>query len=294
MDIRQLRCFDAVLRTGAMTKAADLLGLAQPTVSVTIATLEREIGFSLFKRSKGSLEPTPEAYLFHQSAIQAIESISDVARTATQIKRLNVGEVSILSNPGAAWALLPALISEFHQAHRSTQFKLISRSSESLRKLTLARNFDMAVVEAPVQFPSDDVKIINYRCKCAVPIDHRLARKKVITPKDIGNEPFAILFAEHATHHQIRKAFSDDGVELNIALECEFFATACSFVRQQGGITIIDPLAAIQFPQEELVLVPFKPRIEYQLALIRPTERASSRLAEQFYSLLRKRLYSLR
>ena len=80
MDIRQLKCFDAVLTTGAMTRAADLLGLAQPTVSITIAQLEREIGFTLFKRSKGSLQPTPEAFSFHQAAMQAIESVSRVGR----------------------------------------------------------------------------------------------------------------------------------------------------------------------------------------------------------------------
>ena len=44
MDIRQLKCFDAVLSSGAMTRAAEILGLAQPTVSITIAQLEQEIG----------------------------------------------------------------------------------------------------------------------------------------------------------------------------------------------------------------------------------------------------------
>jgi DNA-binding transcriptional LysR family regulator len=76
MDVRQLRCFDAVLTTGAMTLAAELLGLAQPTVSITIQQLEKEIGFSLFHRSKGRLVPTPEAYWFHQATKEALDGVA--------------------------------------------------------------------------------------------------------------------------------------------------------------------------------------------------------------------------
>ena len=129
MDIRQLKCFDAVLTTGAMTRAADLLGLAQPTVSITIAQLEREIGFTLFKRSKGKLEPTPEAYSFHEAAQQALDSVARVSQVAREIHRLNAGEVSILCYPGIAWRFMPELINAFRTDREDIQIKLISRSS---------------------------------------------------------------------------------------------------------------------------------------------------------------------
>lgn len=276
-----------------MTRAAKLLGLAQPTVSITIAQLEREIGFTLFKRSKGWLEPTPEAYTFHQAALRAIESVSRVTQVAREIKRLNYGEVSVLCYPGIAWRLLPELIATFHSEHPGIQVKLISRSSEALRELTVAQNFDTAVVEAPIHLPAGEVEILDYRCLCALPTDHPSANKDRITPADVSGEPFVMLFPEHATHHQIRKVFSDSGADLNVALECDFFASACSFVRLNGGVTIIDPITAAQVGPGDLKLLPFEPAIEYQLALVRPANKANSQLSEEFHRRLRRRLLEL-
>lgn len=293
MDIRQLKCFDAVMTTGAMTRAADLLGLAQPTVSITIAQLEREIGFTLFKRSKGSLQPTPEAFSFHQAAMQAIESVSRVGQVAREIRRLNEGEVSILCYPGIAWRMMPELIAEFRKERPGIQIKMVSRSSAALRQLAMSQNFDTAVVEAPVRLHAADVETLKYRCVCALPANHPLADQDKITPMELSGVPLAVLFPDHATNHQIRQVFSESGADLNIALECDFFASACSFVRVGGGAAIIDPVTASQIESNDMTLLPFAPAIDYELALVRPANRARSRLADTFHDLLSERLREL-
>ena len=293
MDVRQLKCFDAVLTTGAMTRAADLLGLAQPTVSITIAQLEREIGFTLFKRSKGSLQPTPEAFSFHQAAMQAIESVSRVGQVAREIRRLNEGEVSILCYPGIAWRLMPELIADFRKERPGIQIKMVSRSSAALRQLAMSQNFDTAIVEAPVRLHAADVEIFKYRCVCALPAKHSLAGKEKISPHDLSGTPLAVLFPDHATNHQIRRVFSENGADLNIALECDFFASACSFVSSSGGAAIIDPVTAAQLEPGAMTLRPFEPEIEYELALVRPANRARSRLSDSFHELLTERLLGL-
>ena len=293
MDIRQLRCFDAVLTTGAMTRAADLLGLAQPTVSITIAQLEREIGFELFKRSKGRLEPTPEAYSFHQAAQLALESVARVTQTANEIKRLNEGEVSVLCYPGIAWQLMPELIEGFRAGREGVQVKLISRSSAALRQLILAQNFDVAVIEAPVTQSVGETVQYRYRCQCALPPGHPLAKLETVTPGDLDNVPFAALFPDHSTHHQIRNAFSQYGAELRIALECDFFTSALSFVSHGGGVTILDPITTSHIEKSRVVLRPFEPEISYELALVRPTNRPNSRLADAFCEKLTSKLREL-
>ncbi len=293
MDIRQLRCFDAVLSTGAMTRAAELLGLAQPTVSITIAQLEREIGFELFKRSKGRLEPTPEAYSFHESAQLALESVSRVTQAANEIRRLNEGEVSILCYPGIAWRLMPELIEEFRSKREGVQVKLISRSSAALRQLILAQNFDVAVIEAPVTPSVGDTMQYRYCCQCALPPGHPLADQKTITPAHLDGVPFVALFPDHSTHHQIRNAFAESGAELRIALECDFFVSALSFVMQGGGVTILDPITANHIAEGDVVLRPFEPEIDYELALVRPSNRPHSRLADAFCAKLTEKLDGL-
>lgn len=293
MDIRQLRCFDAVLTTGAMTRAAGQLGLAQPTVSITIAQLEREIGFTLFKRSKGRLEPTPEAYAFHDTALQALESVARVAQVADEIKRLNEGEVSIMCYPGIAWRFMPELVEQFRSNRKNIQVRLISRSSVALRQFTMVQNFDVAVVETPVLQPRDTIEFFRYRCYCALPHGHELAGRKIITPDDLSGLPVATLFPEHTTNHQIRKVFAECGAHLKVVLECDFFASALSFVKAGGGGTILDPITAAQIVPGEIVLLPFEPAIDYEIALLRPANRPRSRLADEFCVQLRQKLVAL-
>ena len=157
----------------------------------------------------------------------------------------------------------------------------------------MSQNFDTAVVEAPVRLHSADVETLQYRCVCALPSEHPFASKERIKPRDLSGTPLAVLFPDHATNHQIRRAFSESGADLNVALECDFFASACSFVSVSGGAAIIDPVTAAQMQPGTMTLVPFEPAIEYELALVRPANRARSRLSEKFHDRLRARLLEL-
>lgn len=291
MDVRQLRCFDAVLSTGAMTRAAELLGLAQPTVSITIQQLEKEIGFTLFHRSKGWLEPTPEAYSFHQVAKDALDSIARVSHTAREIQRLNLGQISILCYPSISWQLLPALISEFYGDFPGVQVKLVSRSSTAVRQVALGQSHDIAIMETPVPAMKADVRVFRYQCDCLVHRDSEFAQRKELTPADLHNVPFVTLFPDHITNHQVQAAFAQYSATLNAALECDYFMSAAQFVNGGNSVTVIDPLTAAQLsPELNVVARPFRPKIVYEVALVRTTNRARSKLADEFYKRLSERL----
>ncbi|CAM3148072.1 regulatory helix-turn-helix protein, lysR family [Paracoccus aminovorans] len=58
---RQIEAFRAIIESGSVTAAAELLFLTQPSVSRLLADLEAELGFALFARIGRSLTPTPEA-----------------------------------------------------------------------------------------------------------------------------------------------------------------------------------------------------------------------------------------
>lgn len=64
MNLRQVEVFRAVFTTGTTARAAEVLHVSQPAVSKTIQEMERAIGFDLFHRVKGRLQPTAEGQLF--------------------------------------------------------------------------------------------------------------------------------------------------------------------------------------------------------------------------------------
>jgi DNA-binding transcriptional LysR family regulator len=61
MNLRQLEVFQAIMKTGSVTEAAEILGLSQPAVSVILKNAETQIGMKLFERMRGRLHPTLEA-----------------------------------------------------------------------------------------------------------------------------------------------------------------------------------------------------------------------------------------
>ncbi len=61
LDGKLLRLFDALYSSGSVTKAADMLGQTQPTVSIWLAKLRRSLNDTLFVRTAGGMVPTPRA-----------------------------------------------------------------------------------------------------------------------------------------------------------------------------------------------------------------------------------------
>ena len=85
MNLRQLEAFRAVILGQTVTRAAEMLCISQPAATRLIASLEEDIGFSLFDRIKGRLQPTPEAMTLYQEVQRSLLGVERIARTAQDI-----------------------------------------------------------------------------------------------------------------------------------------------------------------------------------------------------------------
>lgn len=91
---RQLEAFRAVMLTGGMTMAADLVRITQPAISRLIRGLEDELGLRLFERSGNRLRPTREAGILFGEVSRHFTGIEHINKVATELreshKRLNI------------------------------------------------------------------------------------------------------------------------------------------------------------------------------------------------------------
>src|SRR5690625_7214630 len=111
--IRQLQALKAVIDEHTTARAAEMLGITQPSVSNLIASLERDLDIELFKREKGSLLPTPEAKKLSLEASQIIDQLQVVEQRAEYLGKLNTGEMKTISLPGPELQFIPALKAKF-------------------------------------------------------------------------------------------------------------------------------------------------------------------------------------
>ena len=293
MNLRQIEAFHAVMTEGSVTQAAAVLGVTQPAVSGLIANLENSLGFLLFNRHRGRFQPTGEAVVFMEDAERLVATHGRAVRSARDIRDLKSGSLRIAALQAISMNFLPKLIAHFVSERPDVKVSLQTRSSAQIREWISAQFFDVGIVELPTDNPAFDCEPVSFDCVCALPEGHPLAKKAVITPKDLEFEPLIALNPEHATHFQLKLAFELQGVAWAPHIESFLFAPACRMAAEGAGIAIVDPFSVSDFSHLGLVGRPFEPRIPYDLGLIYPAHRPRTRLVAEFVTELKSALCNM-
>lgn len=288
MDTRHLEAFRAVIETRSMTSAAKALQKSQPAVSNLISRLEDELGFHLFNRRRGKLEPTPEAALFYEEVRRTLAGFDRTVQTAREIYRSKAGPLLIGSQLSVAMTLLPELVSEFLRDRPGVIVRFLTRSSQTVRDLIHVQALDVGFAEPPLAPSAAGVETFDLECECVLTPDHPLAAHEIITPEILGGWPFISLYREHMTYESIGRAFAAASATWNVVVETEFFATACALVTHGAGVSIVDPVTAADFQSRGLLRRPFRPVIRYSFAMFHPYHRPPSRLAVEFMAAFRQ------
>ena len=287
MNIRQLECFREILVTGTVTGAAKALGISQPSASSLIANLERELGFALFKRARGRLEPTPEAQYLSSDVQRTLDSVELTTRRAEQIRDQRVGNLVVAAYPDIAVDFLPKIVSRFMENRPELRITILARRSEMMRGLLPTQLYDLALVEWPAEHPSVEMEEFEFECVCGIPEDHPLARRGKIGPADLEGLPIVSVLPEHEVFAQTERAFAQQNLPLNIAVETQTMESVSAFIRHGACIGLLDPFTARRYAGEGISFRPFEPTISYKIALVLPRDRLRSVILEEFVSMLR-------
>jgi DNA-binding transcriptional LysR family regulator len=154
MQLQQLRYFLAVAETRHFTQAADNLGVAQPTLSKQIHTLEESLGAPLFERIRGAVSLTVAGSALLPLA-QRIVADADAARSAvSDIVGLRRGDVRLGATPSLCSSLVPEVLRTFRAAHPEIQLYVNEGSSQDLIENLRAHTLDLALI---VQSAPDDL-----------------------------------------------------------------------------------------------------------------------------------------
>lgn len=142
-SLDHLRTFVTVFRAGSQTKAADLLGISQPTVSAHVAALEETLGFALFVRTPAGVEATPKgAELAHEVAAH-LDALEDSALlsglTPDRARALHIGGPAELLSE----LVLPRLDELAQTAHVPLRFRF--GLADDLLDLLVSRDLDLVV-----------------------------------------------------------------------------------------------------------------------------------------------------
>lgn len=294
MELRQLEAFSYVVETGSFSRAAELLGVSQPTVSAHVSALERELGLTLIARTTREAGPTEAGRLLFEYAGRMLtlrrQASEALCRFATDLS----GTVSVAASTIPGKYFLPRLLSAFQVRHPDVKFDLrMTDSAGAIRQVTereaeigfcgtlpggkcVAREFagDLLVLVAP-----DTPK---YRAYC----------QERATLRRIAREPFVVREEGSGTRRESELFLREMGVnpaQIKIAARVFSNEEAERLVEQGVGVSILSKSAA-EGRKGLLTMELPGVKIRRKLYLLRrknsvlsPSAQVFFRFAESFY-----------
>lgn len=251
MDLRDLLDVKAICDAGSFRKAAEVLGVAQPTLSNRIAYLESKLGAPLFQRDRSRSRPTQLAEII-ASRVAAIGQ--DTALLAKEISRLASGRTGVVRigfGPVLARTLMGEIIPRIATAYPELSISLAFGGTSLLADQLLKRELDI-VVSHPFDNPTAEIVV-----------EHELALDNIIVahPKHamfkgaepplldvVKKFPMAITVLEQRYLDIMRTQFHIDIMRLPGSVICSDFELLIGLVRSRPWYFTAGPEVA--FAQE--------------------------------------------
>src|SRR5262245_52481179 len=185
----------------------------QPALSIAIKRLEEELGESLFDRSSKSGTLTEAGKILHSYAQRMINLRDEAKEAIGELRGMFRGRLTIGANESTSLYLLPKLLLEYRKRHPQIKIEVYRNVSEKIPAEVLERNLDFGFLSYDPMHPAlQSVEVYRDELVLVVSPKHRLADRKQVTVKELGEEQFIAhnvktpsrarifeLFAQHRT-----------------------------------------------------------------------------------------------
>ena len=240
-QLRQLRAFCQAAQTGSFSKAAVRLHLSQPSVSLQIQALEKDLDTLLFERCGPKIRLTPAGELLHEMARPLVDGFARLADSFTARRGdINAGPLDIASGEATLLYLLPNIINSFSNTYPQINLKLHNVTGHDGLALLRADEVDFAV-GSMIDVPDDLVyhPIYNYKPALIMCKGHPLEKKSNITLEDLS--PYGLILPPRhlSTWNLIDLVFQQHGVAYDVVLEVGGWEVIKSYVEAGIGISIV-------------------------------------------------------
>ena len=237
-----------VIKTGSISKAAKELGRSQPALSQVISDAERVIGYKLFERAHGRLQPVPEAHYFLDRSNEILEKMNDLENFMRHDSH-HFSQIRIACMPVLSEFFIPRKIAEFSKGNPNIKFFMRARSSFRVIESIASQQFDIGFAEQSQPSNLYSTTDFNMGSVVALRADHYLAKKRVLTASDLSGEPFVTFLPEHNIRKGLQAAFDDVGATLNIPFSLQNGAAQYAIVESGQAVGFMSLLNVWLYPQ---------------------------------------------
>jgi DNA-binding transcriptional LysR family regulator len=278
--LREFESLRAVVATGTTIGAARRLGISQSAVSRSISQLEARVGRSLFIRRSGRIEPTSDALRLNDKLDPIFETLADIegAQWATPDDE----PLRLIVPPTLAHHFVISRVASFLKANPGKRLQLDIQATDVLISGILELRYDLGLTSGMIE--RSGVDLLPWRRSkivCAMPQDHPLAQKSIVTSQDLDGVALIEFLRRLGTRAITEQLFARNGVRPHQVAETATNMAALELVREGLGVTLINPFPLLSSGLEDIAVRPFDAEIYYNTSFVLPSGRPPSELARQ-------------
>ena len=259
--LKQLRAFCMAAKTGSVSQAAEALYQSQPTVTLQIQALERELNITVFERRGPHISLTPEGSVLLQVAQPLVDGIDGLEENFhAHFGRLDHGVLNIAAGESTLLYIMPTFIKRFTEAYPGIQIKLHNVTGRDGMAMLRSDEADLAI-GSMLDIPDDIIyrPSIFYSSTLITPLNHPLSKKNKITLNDIS--PYGLILPPRhlATWRMLEMVFEQHGSKFQVSLEAGGWEIIKKYVSLDMGISIVtgvclsDKDDLFQYPLDEFI-----------------------------------------
>lgn len=243
LELRELRYFVSVARSGNFGRAAQELKVSQPTLSNQIRKLEEELGTQLLVRHARGVTPTAAGVCLLERLDTIMHLLSAPLRPDAEPAMR--GAVSLAMPAEAAPLLAPALVEHFRARWPGIALDIKEGASGTLEAWLLNGSVDIAVVQDPAEL--DELEIEPVLCESlglvAAPRSHVAGSDAPIALRELGELPLILPRGQHWIWRRLASAAHRRGVRVEPAFQADSLALTKEMVRSMLGCTVLPSVA---------------------------------------------------
>ena len=148
MDVERWKELMTVVECKSLTAAAKKLDYTLSGISRSIASLEKELGFTLLYRGKKGVTPTKECLQMLDYAREFIFAADKLSQAAARVRGLEIGEIGIGTAYRHYYRWLTQVTNEFHQIHPGVHFKIYNGTSTEFAQQLAQHKIDFGLISA--------------------------------------------------------------------------------------------------------------------------------------------------
>ncbi|HJD34095.1 MAG TPA: LysR family transcriptional regulator [Candidatus Mediterraneibacter tabaqchaliae] len=268
MTLRHMKIFEAVFRHSNITKAAEELHLAQPSVSVAVRELEEYYGICLFERLGRRIVPTELGKEFYGYALHIVSLFDEMEQKIRNWDALGVIRIGASITIGTH--ILPPLLKQYQALYPELRTEVTIGKSAVIEQHILENKIDIGLIENQSEHP--DINVLPFMedyMQAIVAPDHPLAKYSQVTLEQLAQYPFLMREKGSAGREILDACFALEQITVHPLWESASTQAIVRGVAEGLGVAVLPCLLVRKNIEEHTVkMIPFPQPLTRKLNLI--------------------------